>query len=93
MAQNVLTLDEASFSKIIKSLQHCSQTIKDQYQNGNRAIGSCAEDWDDNDYKDLFSSLKLIELRLDDLCIDIDQMIAEAEHKIEMLEARKNIKL
>ena len=50
-------------------------------------------EWDDEDHKNLLEALKSIEVELSSIEDTNGQLISEAKRKLEMIQARRNIKM
>ena len=93
MAQDVLNLQEESFEQIIKSLSQHSQEMKELLDRATEKISALSGEWDDEDFQNLLEAMKSIGNKFDDVDDHTQQMIAKAEYKLEMIRARKSIKL
>lgn len=93
MAQDVLNLQEESFERIIKSLSLHSPAMKELFDRAAENISALSGEWDDEDFQNLLEAMKNIGNKFDDVDDHTQQMIANAEYKLEMIRARKSIKL
>ena len=93
MPQEILDLNEESFEQIKVILSQYSISVKEHYDKLKKSIISLSSEWNDEDYQRLFEAIKNIGPKLDNIDDDTKQMISKAEYKIEMINARKSIKL
>ena len=93
MAQDVLNLQEESFARIIKTLSQHSPAIKEHFDRAVEKITALSGEWNDEDFQNLLEAMKGIGNKLDDIDDTTQQMIAKAEYKVEMINARTSIKL
>ena len=93
MPQDVLNLQEESFERIIKTLSQHSLLTREHFDRAVEKITALSSEWDDEDYQNLLEAIKEIGKKLDIVDEHTQQAIAKAEYKLEMINARKNIKL
>ena len=93
MAQDILNLQEESFERIIKTLSQHLLLTREQYDRAVDKVTALSSEWNDEDYQNLLEAIKGIGVKLDIVDEHTQQAIAKAEYKLEMIHARKNIKL
>lgn len=93
MAQDVLNLNEESFGRIVDALSQLALALRDHYDNAVKSITALSSEWDDEDHKNLLEALKSIEAELSSIEDTNGQLINEAKRKLEMIQARRNIKM
>ena len=93
MAQDILNLNEESFSRVIDLLSHLDPDLREQYDRAVKQISALSEEWNDEDHRDLLDSFKVIENELNNVSSITVQMITEARQKLEMIQARRNIQM
>lgn len=93
MAQDVLNLNEESFGRIVDALSQLTPALRDHYDNAVKSITALSSEWDDEDHKNLLEALKSIEAELSSIEDTNGQLINEAKRKLEMIQARRNIKM
>ena len=93
MAQDILNLNEESFGRIVDALSQLAPALRDHYDNAVKSITALSSEWDDEDHKNLLEALKSIEAELSSIEDTNGQLINEAKRKLEMIQARRNIKM
>ena len=93
MAQDVLNLNEESFGRIVDALSQLAPMLRDHYDKAVRDITVLSGEWDDEDHKNLLEALKGMKANLSDIEDTNAQLINEAKRKLEMIQARRNIKM
>jgi len=93
MAQDVLNLNEESFDKLIEILSQLTPELREHLDGAVKRITALSGEWDDDDHRNLLESFNGIRSELDEIDDVTAQMINEARRKLEMIQARRNIKM
>lgn len=93
MAQDVLNLNEESFSQIIEALTQLSPELKEHFDGAVKRITALSGEWDDEDQTQLLEAIAGLKNELNAIDDAVAQLIAEARRKIEMIQARRNIQM
>ena len=93
MAQDVLNLNEESFEQIIEILSQLAPMLRKDFDGAVKRITTLSSEWNDDDYRNFLETFKSVGTELDSIDDATTQMITEARRKLEMIQARRNIKL
>ena len=93
MAQDVLNLNEESFSQIIEALTKLTPELKEYFDGAVKRITALSGEWDDEDQTQLLEAIARLKNELNAIDDAAAQLIAEARRKLEMIQARRNIQM
>ncbi len=93
MAQDVLTLDEKSFARVIDELSQLAAAVRKHYDEAVADITSLSGQWHDEDYQQFAAAFKSYDNTLNELQEMNKMLIATAHRKVEMIEARCRIEM
>lgn len=93
MAQDILNLNEESFERIIENLTKITPELHETFDRAWKRINALSNEWDDEDYRKFLENLRSLENELGSIDGIASQMMTEAKRKLEMIQARCNIKM
>lgn len=93
MAQDVLNFNEESFDRIIEVLSQLAPELREHLDGAAKKITALSNEWDDEDHRIFLEAFNGIRNELDEIDDATDQMIKETRRKLEIIQARRNIKM